>query len=203
MKAAALYIDTKRGPYAAMPDVDAWGVERDATTYDGDLPVIAHPPCAAWGRYAHKAIDDGSTGPVAVAQVRKHGGVLEHPRDSKLWQACGMPRPGELPDAWGGFTILVHQRDWGHRADKPTWLYIVGASSIPDLPTPQPPREAWIDAKRSLTDDLANPGRRRGTRGIIERMSKTQRHLTPLPFAEWLVDLASRCRPPKEREDDR
>jgi len=28
---AALYVDIARGPYASMPDVDAWGVERNAT----------------------------------------------------------------------------------------------------------------------------------------------------------------------------
>lgn len=188
---AALYVDSKRGPYPAL-GIECWDEERDATTYNGPHPVVAHPPCAAWGRYAHKALDDGSTGPVAVEQVRKWGGVLEHPKDSKLWAACGLPRPGELPDEFGGWTMLVHQRDWGHRADKPTWLYIVGVSpgDVPALPKPQPPREAWVDAKRRLVDELASPGRKRGTRGIVERMSKNQRHLTPPAFAQWLVVLA-------------
>jgi hypothetical protein len=183
---AALYIDPK-GPYPNIPGVDCWDESRDATLYDGPWPVVAHPPCGHWGRYAHKAHDDGKTGPVAVAQVREFGGVLEHPKDSKLWKACGLPIPGDLPDEFGGRTILVFQRDWGHLADKPTWLYIVGTESTPPMPPPQPPREAWLDSSRELVKNLANPSRKRGMRGIVERMSKLQRRLTPPEFAAWLV----------------
>jgi hypothetical protein len=181
MTVAALYVDVKRGPYAKMEGVECWGVERDATTYDGPWPVVAHPPCGHWGRYHQKAHDDGHTGPIAVEQVRRFGGVLEHPRDSKLWRECRMPLPGHLPDEWGGYTVEVYQRDWGHRADKATWLYIVGCKpwNLPDFPEHLPPVEA-----------PPTPGR---TRGILERLSKTQRHLTPPAFAAWLVDLASRC----------
>lgn len=196
MKVAALYIDPKRGPYASMPDVDPWGVERDATRYEGPWPVVAHPPCAAWGRYAHRAHDDGRTGPIAVAQVRRFSGVLEHPRDSRLWRECGLPLPGWLPDAWGGWTVEVFQRDWGHRADKPTWLYVVGCSAadLPPMPPSQPPRDAWTPSRRVLDPARLSSARPRGARGIVECMSKTQRHLTPPAFAAWLVDLARKCR---------
>ena len=191
---AALYVDTKRGPYAGIAGVDAWGLERDATTYAGPYPVVAHPPCGHWGRYSHKAHDDGHTGPIAVAQVRKWGGVLEHPRDSKLWRECGLPRPGELPDEFGGFTVLVFQRDWGHRADKPTWLAIYGCpmDRLPAMPAPSPPKQMWSPARRVLSD--ARSVRPRGTRGVLEMLSKNQRHLTTPQFAEWLVEVASRCR---------
>ena len=118
MTVAALYIDAKRGPYAGVPGIDPWGIERDATRYAGPSPVVAHPPCGAWGNYAHKCHDDGATGPVAVAQVRRWGGVLEHPRRSKLWAHCDLPRPGELPDAWGGYSIEIRQCDWGARRRK-------------------------------------------------------------------------------------
>lgn len=192
---AALYVDVKRGPYPAIPGVDCWGVERDATKYAGPWPVIAHPPCGHWGRYSHKCFDDGHTGPIAVNQVRRFGGVLENPKDSKLWKRCGMPKPGELPDEFGGYSILVFQRDWGHPADKPTWLYIVGAPSanLPTFPKPQPERNAWMDSRRVLKAKRADPGRKRGVRGIAERLSKTQRHLTPPAFAAWLVEVARRC----------
>ena len=191
---AALYV-CKRGPYVAMPDVDAWTVDRDATAYAGPHPGCYHPPCGHWGRYSHKAHDDGHTGPIAVAQVRRWGGVLEHPKDSRLWQACGMPLPGELPDEFGGYTILVRQCDWGHRAEKPTQLYIVGCPQA-DLP-PMPPRgevdaPAWLPSVRKLTDRETT--RPRGSRGVLERMSKGQRHLTPPAFAAWLVEVARRCK---------
>lgn len=193
---AALYVDTKRGPYASIPGVEAWGIAEDATTYAGPHPVVAHPPCGHWGRYSHKALDDGRTGAVAVAQVRCWGGVLEQPRDSKLWAACGIPRPGELPDAWGGQSILVHQRDWGHRADKSTWLYIVGCpvNRLPPMPPPQSARDAWTPSKRVLEQGRLASDRPRGTRGVLECMSKTQRHITPKSFAEWLVEVARRCK---------
>ncbi len=190
---AALYIDAKRGPYTTIPGVDAWGIERDATQYAGPWPVVAHPPCGHWGRYAHRCHDDGHTGPIAVRQVRQFGGVLEHPRDSKLWRECGLPLPGWLPDEFGGYTIEVFQRDWGHRADKPTWLYIVGVErcDLPPMPAPQPPRQAWTPSRRVLDAGRLESSRPRGARGIVECMSKNQRHLTPDGFAAWLVATAT------------
>lgn len=195
-RAAALYVDVRRGPYASLLDVDAWGEERDATRYAGPDPIIAHPPCAKWGRYAWKALDDGHTGPIAVDQVRRWGGVLEHPRDSKLWRARGLPKPGELPDEYGGWTLEVAQRDWGHPADKPTWLYVVGCRprDVPPMPPPQPARDEFTPSRRVLAPGRLDSARPRGTRGVMERLSKTQRHLTPPAFAAWLVELASRCR---------
>jgi len=177
---AALYVDVERGPYAGMAGVDAWGVERDAMTYAGPHPVVAHPPCGAWGNYAHKSHDSGVTGPVAVKQVRQFGGVLEHPKNSKLWRHCGMPRPGEAPDKWGGYSIEVFQRDWGHKALKTTWLYIVGTDDLPAFPRPsQSPGRVY----RKPSGRLSYP---------LERMSKRARHLTPPRFAEWLVEVARR-----------
>jgi hypothetical protein len=52
---AALYVDP-RGPYASMPGVDPWDVERDARTYAGPYPVVAHPPCGSWGRFRNLTI---------------------------------------------------------------------------------------------------------------------------------------------------
>lgn len=200
----ALYVDTKRGPYPRLVGPEnCWGQDRDATQYQGPFPVVAHPPCGHWGRYAHKCHDDGRTGPMAVIQVREFGGVLEHPKDSKLWRYCGLPRPGELPDGFGGFTLLVYQRDWGHPADKPTWLYFVGITleELKEIgfPPSVAPREAWVDSRRKLKDELANPSRKRGTRGIVDRMSKNQRHITPFPFAAWLVEIAKKIESRKGR----
>ena len=177
---AALYVDLRRGPYAALPGVAAYGAEEDATTYAGPDPVVAHPPCGHWGNYSARAHDDGRTGPVAVDQVRTWGGVLEHPRRSKLWRAMGMPKPGEPPDAWGGYTIEVSQHWWGHPAEKRTWLYIVGVppNRIPPLPEQVPPPPSRVEGRVS--------------RGVIERMAKSKRHLTPPSFAAWLVELARR-----------
>ena len=102
---AALYIDAN-GPYPHIPGIDCWDIDRDATQYNGEGPLILHPPCGHWGRYSHKAYDDGHTDPLAVAQVRKRGGVLEHPKDSKLWAKCGIPKPGNFPTNGVGIQFL-------------------------------------------------------------------------------------------------
>lgn len=71
---AALYIDP-RGPYPRMAGVDCWDVERDARRYDGPHPIVAHPPCGAWGRLRHlHRRNDADCAPRAVEQVQKWGG---------------------------------------------------------------------------------------------------------------------------------
>lgn len=162
---AALYIDTTRGPYPAL-GVDCWDAERDATRYPGPHPVIAHPPCEAWGRYHQRARQDRRhLALVAVEQVRRWGGVLEHPAHSRLWREAQLPLPGELPDAWGGRTVEVEQGWWGHPAPKRTWLYVVGVE-LPPLPHERPTAQ-----------------------GRVEQLAKTQRHLTPPAFARWLLSV--------------
>jgi hypothetical protein len=49
---AALFVE-RNGIYFGIPGVDPWDERRDARTYAGPWPVVAHPPCARWGRYWH------------------------------------------------------------------------------------------------------------------------------------------------------
>lgn len=182
-RVAALYVDVARGPYASLPGVDCWGVERDARQYDGPHPVVAHPPCAQWSRLRHFArADDGtkSCAPRAIEQVRRWGGVVEHPASSSLWAHLALPPPGGLPDRHGGRTIEVRQCDWGHPAEKRTWLYVVGPV---DCVPPMPPRGEPTHCVES----------RNGTASALPRMPKRDRHITPPALARWLVDLARRC----------
>lgn len=68
--------------------LDVWDIDRDARGYMGSAPVIAHPPCRAWGRLAHMAkprYDEKELAIFAVNQVRRVGGILEHPEFSGLW----------------------------------------------------------------------------------------------------------------------
>ena len=124
--------------YKTLPDVEVYDMERDARTYDGPWPVVAHPPCRSWGAFAMFAkprADERNLARLAVALVREFGGVLEHPERSTLWPAQGLPAVGQR-DQWGGWTLVIDQHWWGHRAQKRTRLYIVGCepSAIPDMP---------------------------------------------------------------------
>src|SRR5712692_3130454 len=97
---AALFVDTN-GAYAGLPDVDAWGIERDARNYHGELRVVAHPPCSVWcslarlneSRYGRRVGDDGGCVAHALACVRRCGGVFEHPAKSLAWEAFSLLRP--------------------------------------------------------------------------------------------------------------
>ena len=124
--------------YKALPDCDVWDSERDARNWPGGCPVVAHPPCRAWSGLRHMAnprSDEKNLARLAVALVREFGGVLEHPAGSTLWTAQRLPMPGER-DQWGGWTLPIVQQWWGHRAEKRTWLYIVGCDprDVPTMP---------------------------------------------------------------------
>ena len=80
---AALHVES-RGVYAGLPDVDLWDRDRDARTYAGPWPVIAHPPYARWGRSwgGHPTQqpllvlgDDEGCFAAALDAVRRHGGI--------------------------------------------------------------------------------------------------------------------------------
>ncbi len=181
---AALYVDP-RGPYFGRSDVDPWDAARDARLYSGPGPVVAHPPCGPWSQLSHFCTkQDPTLGPFAVEQVRRYGGVLEHPALSKLWKYCEIYRPGALPfvDRWGGYSIEVEQVRWGHAAMKRTWLYLVGIprSSIGTLPPAREPTHVVTTSRR-----LWIGGRRVG----LPKMSH-RAHLTPPKFADFLLHLA-------------
>jgi hypothetical protein len=177
----ALYVDP-RGPYPSI--VREWYDEaRDARTYAGPWPVVAHPPCGAWSslRHLHQKTD-GELAPKAVVAVRRFGGVLEHPAGSRLWTYMGLPRPGKTSDAFGGRTVEVQQCDWGHVARKRTWLYLVGVRYVGELPPPREPTH-WASGTHT-------PGQRGTTPPGIKVCSARQRRRSPRAFAEWLVSLA-------------
>jgi hypothetical protein len=115
----------------------------------------------------------------AVDVVRREGGVLEHPRGSKLWKEKPLPEVGWFPDEFGGFTVEIDQYWFGHVANKPTKLYICGCS-ISDIPA-IPFRGG--KAEKSIT------GQVRGTR----RCTQFEREYTPALPMERLVSVARIC----------
>lgn len=144
--------------YKTLPGCDVWDIERDARLWPGGSPVVAHPPCRAWGsmrQFAKPREDEKALALFALDAVRKWGGVLEHPAESTLYAAAKMPAPGRFPDEFGGWSFAIDQFHFGHRAEKATWLYVVGIE--PDeLPPPSVPgRQA--DALHQADKELSTP----------------------------------------------
>lgn len=151
---------------------DVYDIHRDARNFSGPSPVVAHPPCRAWGRlrtFAKPRHDEKDLAFFAVDCVRRFGGVLEHPASSTLWNAASLPSPG-LRDSFGGFTFPILQSWFGHPAPKPTWLYICGLnpSDLPPIPF-----ELGIP-----------PGR-------VANLSRSAREHTPPLLASWLLSVAA------------
>lgn len=168
--------------YKTLPGCDVYDIDRDATSYRGGVPVVAHPPCRSWGNLSHFAKPrpgERELAFFAVDQVRRCGGVLEHPVTSKLWKEADLPAAGRI-DNWGGFTMVIDQHWFGHLARKRTLLYICGINpgKVPAFPF-----------------CMAQPEYMLGTckKGFYKELPKSHREATPIELAIWLVELAKLC----------
>lgn len=195
MTVAALFVETD-GCYFNLPEVDPWDEQRDARTYAGPWPVVAHPPCERWGRYAEGGPasrvrkikgDDNGCFAAALSAVRRWGGVLEHPEGSGAWAAHGLidpPRHGGwvVADWQGGWTCCTEQGHYGHPAQKPTWLYAVGVE-LPSI--------AWGRSNPEIPEWRSDRWKARAAKdGICVLLSSKQRRATPLPFRDLLLSIA-------------
>lgn len=196
---AALFVETN-GVYFGLPNVEPWDRERDARTYAGPHPVVAHPPCKRWGRYAtgapckpnqYRVGDDNGCFKAALDAVRMFGGVLEHPEASKAWAHFNLnapPRDGGwiAADMIGGWTCCVYQGHYGHMAGKATWLYAHG------LPLPE---MHWGPCEQRLHPvALAKHGyekaRRIGMMAMVGGKDKERiRDRTPIEFRDVLISM--------------
>jgi hypothetical protein len=187
---AALYVESG-GVYYGLEGVDPWDEARDARRYDGPYPVVAHPPCERWSRMAplveslggRRFGDDGGTFEHALDQVRRHGGVLEHPAASYAWARFGLQRPAH--GFWtqslfdDGYVTEISQVAYGHQARKPTWLYYVGP--------PPPPLDWSIPAWTHYT---SKPRKGTSNYDAMPELPRDGRHLTPPAFRDELLRLA-------------
>ncbi|GAA0834716.1 hypothetical protein [Cupriavidus pauculus] len=169
--------------YKDLPGCDVWDFERNALNWPGGTPVIAHPPCRGWGRmrqFAQPREGEKELALWAVDQVRSFGGVLEHPERSTLWGAAGLPDVGKR-DAFGGWTLGIHQHEFGHRAEKATFLYIVGCepANLPDMPLRLDEPTHCIRPTRSYPRKPS--------------VTKAEREHTPPALAAWLCEVARRA----------
>lgn len=196
----ALFVDTEH-PDAIYPKLlgadRCWGIERDARGYQGNDPVVAHPPChlwvnmaaVNWKRYGRQrpawypgGTDEGCFAS-ALASVRKFGGVLEHPAGSHAWDVHGILAPTKEP-GWsqnGGGAVLQFVCEvwqsaprYGHPARKRTWLLYCGKRPPFELDWTRQPgthQVGWFDRNKPT-------------------LSKRAASATPRRFAEALIHLA-------------
>lgn len=197
---AALFVE-KGGVYFGLSGIEPWDRERDARLYSGPHRVIAHPPCARWGRYwggapltwpRLKLGDDNGLFEAALSAVRRWGGVLEHPEGSHAWRSFELNTPPHNggwvnADFEGGWTCCVEQGHYGHRARKKTWLYVVGIGLPPILKWGVSPATVRLDEGFHSAEE-----RRRAVKtGICQRLSKKECAATPIPFRDLLIAIAS------------
>jgi len=186
----AVLFARERSVYHSIAVCDVYDRVRGARTWSGGVPVVAHPPCAQWGSlrsFAHRVPEQLALAPWAIEQVRRYGGVVEHPGGSLLWRELDLPAPGAGVDQCGGWTLGIEQREFGHRARKRTLLYIVGCAprDIPGLPL------SLHYATHRVKTDSRSPV---ATRRRHLELSAAGRQTTPAAMARWLVALALGCR---------
>ncbi len=168
--------------YKTIPNTDVYDEDRDALTWLGGSAAVYHPPCRGWGRLRQFAKLQPGELDLAIWSVdlaRKYGGVLEHPAGSTLWRAAQLPAPGQT-DQFGGITIGISQRWFGHKAEKLTLLYICGltADQIPAIPF------SLSYPTHVVSTSLAT-GRQ------LPEITKSEREHTPPALAFWLLHLAT------------
>lgn len=174
--------------YKGLAGTDVWDQDRDALKWPGGAPIVAHPPCGPWGRLAQfckKPPEQRAFALWAVNQVRLNGGALEHPATSKLWPEARLPEPGEY-DAWDGFTMVIDQFWFGHRASKRTRLYICGTT-----PAALPEYSLKIGEAPCVVDTARGIGK--GHPNFRPCITKPEREHTPIALAEWLLSTARLC----------
>ena len=113
---AVLWLEPTSYYYASRLHMVLYGPYRDARTYAGPWPIIAHPPCGPWGQWRWKSLESKEHGRIALDLVHRYGGVVEQPLGSSLFTEHG--RPGHILER-------VNQGDYGHLARKATLLYFV------------------------------------------------------------------------------
>lgn len=190
MHAVAILCARSDSHYKTLTECDVYDEARDARTFAGGLPVVAHPPCRLWGKLrviarASNPENERALGLWCVDQVRACGGVLEHPVSSLLWTAAGLPSLGRR-DRFGGFTVAMPQQWFGHRAEKWSWFYVCGCepADLPEIPFQIGEASHVIDTGKAMG---------KGAPGWRPCVTKRERDATPPALAAWLIETAKRA----------
>jgi hypothetical protein len=139
--------------------------------------------------------DDAGCFESALSNVKRYGGVIEHPCDSHAWRAFNLPRPtrngGWVGSVFDGYSCCVYQGHYGHLAGKPTWLYVFG------IPYVMLPELKWGKcAQRLHPVALERHGyekaRRIGMMAMVGGKDKTKiRNATTPEFRDILISIAN------------
>lgn len=208
---AALYVQTG-GSYFNLPGVQPWDEEEDARMYGGPFPVVAPPPCQRWGKmwkgqpgnikrgHIERKGDDGGCFKSALFDVRRFGGVLEHPEHSHAWAHFGLTKPPRKggwvkADEFGGWACRVEQGQYGHFCPKPTWLYAFGIDPLPELrwgvnPVRDEDFPAWAVERHGI--EYCRKAGLMAFKGGGK--DSTPRIATPPEFRNLLIDMARSAR---------
>lgn len=154
----AILCADERSNYHALPGLDIYTRSRDAYTFSGRIPVIAHPPCQQWSRLKAFARENRSEKELAAfcfEQVNKNGGILEHPHGSSFFKYIGADRKK---------MFSVDQSWYGFPARKRTILYCSGVQLLPSM----------------LSFDI--PPKK------VHQMSYSMRSRSTTEFCEWLIN---------------
>jgi hypothetical protein len=208
---AALFVESN-GCYAGLPNIDCWDEVKDARLYPGPYPVIAHPPCQRWGKMwfgqpayvartgiRKKKGDDGECFKSALENIRKYGGIIEHPWASHAWPHFNLKIPSRKggwikADEYGGWTCCVEQGRYGHYARKPTLLLVHGIKEedLPELDwgISDPRIPVWAIDKYGL-EYCKKAGEMAFQGGGVDCHI---RNATPIPFRDLLINLATKIK---------
>jgi hypothetical protein len=131
--------------------------------------------------------DDEQTFAHALWSVRTYGGVLEHPEGSHAFRYYGLPIPKQSggwssEDLYGGKSCCVAQGNYGHTAQKLTWLYGVNIN-FKEL--------TWGKCKGlKRLDDGCHVSRK--TKPIVNKKNRTstkENVYTPEKFRDLLIEF--------------
>ena len=195
---AALYVQAE-GAYSGLPGVELWDEARDARTYAGPWPVVAHPPCQTWckmapvnqARYGIPIGSDDGCFAAALASVCGVGAACWSIRPTSAHGVpTDLPWPPEAGgwqrDSDGGWCCYVEQAHYGHRARKASWLYAID-TELPELRWGAAGHSgAWISSDR--------PRAVLNARGIAQ-LSKREASATPPAFRDLLLSIAASAQP--------
>lgn len=183
MRTVAVLFARADSVYKMLPGTDVYDIDRDARTWPGGSPVVAHPPCRLWASLRTKSKappEEKDYARWAMQQVRENGGVLEHPWLSTLWDEYGLR--SERRDAHG-FMWPVDLFDFGFQAKKRTGLYIVGIEPqfLPARPLRLGEATHTVGLWSGRDKDKCRPS-----------IAKSQFDSTPSVMADWLVEISRR-----------